>query len=174
MEYSDRMAEVMKVMSSRGILLTAWKNGQQANAMAIGWGMIGSIWSRPVWQVLVRPSRYTYELIEREGIFGVCVMPLALNAAVQHCGTVSGRNGDKLAETGLTAVRGEALGAPVLAQSVIHYECRVVHRNDFLPERMVPDIREGAYPSGDYHRVYWGQIVDARVDEAALGKLFEK
>jgi len=172
MGHTDHFADVMKVMTTRGLLLATWKEPGKANAMAIGWGMIGSIWSRPIWQVLVRPCRYTFQLLQQEQVFTVNVMPLALDAAVQLCGTVSGANRDKLAEAGLSVVPGTETPAPIIKESVIHYECHVVHSNDFLPEAMVPDIRTGCYPSGDYHHVYWGEIVDARVDTQALDKLF--
>jgi len=175
MEYTEYFAEVVQVLSTRGCLLASWKNRpDQVNAMTIGWGMIGTIWGRPVFQVLVRPSRYTADLLKKEPFFSVNVLPKALDAAVMLCGSRSGRNHDKLAEVNLTAVAGAAHGAPVIEQSVIHYECHIVESNQFAPEAMVPDIRDGAYPSGDYHRIYWGQILDCRVNKSAMNTLFQE
>jgi len=171
MTSTDHVTEVLDVLSSRGLLLATWKQPDKPNAMTIGWGMIGCVWGKPIWQVLVRPSRYTYELIEREGRFSVNVMPKSLAGAVELCGTVSGRDRDKLDEANLTVSSGEILGAPIIDQSVIYYECRVLHANDFVPEAMVPDVRKGNYPSGDYHRVYWGEIKQCRVDRDALDSL---
>lgn len=171
MRYDEHFAAVMKVMSTRGILLAAWKEPGVANAMTIGWGMVGSVWSRPLWQVLVRPSRYTCELLDRERLFTVNVLPAEMDAAVQLCGKVSGRDRDKLTEAKLTVSEGPATGAPVIEGSVIYYECHVLHSNDFVPEAMVPDIRDGCYPSGDYHRVYWGEVIDARVSKDGLARL---
>ncbi len=171
MSYTDHFAQVMEVMSSRGVLLCVWKDNEQANAMTIGWGMIGSVWSRPIWQVVVRPSRYTYTLLQKERIFSVNVMPKSFAPALELCGTVSGRNRNKLEESKLTVTRGAMTGAPVIQESVIHYECLVVHSNDFIPEAMIPDIRQGCYPSGDYHRIFWGQIQDCKVDVKGLAQL---
>ena len=42
---------------------------QRARPQMIG----GSVWGRPTWTVLVRPSRFTYELIEQTGDFTVSV-----------------------------------------------------------------------------------------------------
>jgi len=172
MHFTDHLAEVMKVTSTRGALLAAWIEPGRANAMAIGWGLIGSVWSRPIWHVMVRPSRYTYELLEHETVFSVNVMPLSLDPAVQLCGTKSGRDTDKIAETNLAVMPGPATGAPVIEQSVIHYECRVLHTNDILADNLADEVRRENYPSGDYHRLYWGQIIDSRVDPPALDKLF--
>ena len=172
MDYTEYFADVMRIMSSKGLLLATWKDaGTTANAMTIGWGMIGIIWGRPIWQVVVRPSRYTYQLMEREKFFSVNVMPKSLDAALKLCGVASGRDRDKLTDAKLTAVRGEGVGAPVIRESVIHYECHVLHANDFIPEAMIPDIRTGCYPSGDYHRIFWGEIVDCRVDRARVREL---
>lgn len=172
MKYTDYFPQVMEMMSTHGILLAVWSQpGKLANAMTIGWGLIGSVWSRPCWQVMVRPSRYTFELLKSQSIFTVNVLPKSHTHALAVCGSKSGRDLDKLAECGLTVTPGEVSGAPVIDQSILHYECHIVHSNDFVPEAMIPDIRKGAYPSGDYHRVFWGEILDCRVDPDAISQL---
>ena len=99
------------------------------------------------------------------------VPPPQLADAVLHCGTVSGRSEDKLATQGLTAVGAQRVTSPIIQQCVIHYECRVVHDNDVLPDELVPEIQAGAYKSGDYHRVYWGEIQAAYADVEAAAAL---
>ena len=47
--------------------------------------------------VLVRPSRYTYSLIEETGVFSVNVPTPEMKELVKVCGTRSGRELDKLA-----------------------------------------------------------------------------
>ena len=54
--------ETMESMSSGGLLLVA---GTKGNPMTIGWGTVGIIWHLPVFVVLVRPSRYTFEFMEQ-------------------------------------------------------------------------------------------------------------
>lgn len=158
---------VMDIVSHHGALLTTWISHSRANAMTISWAMIGSVWSKPIFQVLVRPSRYTYELIEREGRFAVNVLPTTMNTALQLCGSQSGRDMDKLATANLTAVC-SSHGCAVIDQSIVHYECIVVHRADLNADMLADDIRKSAYPTGDVHRVYWGEIVDCRCDPTAL------
>jgi flavin reductase (DIM6/NTAB) family NADH-FMN oxidoreductase RutF len=50
---------------------------------------------------------------------------------------------------------------------VIHYECRTLHRNDLVPEALVQAVREEFYANGDFHRVFFGEIVAAYADEDA-------
>lgn len=161
-EYKDCFAEVMAAMTARGLLLAAYDGKGKANAMAIGWGTVGSVWSMPLWIVLVRPSRYTYECIEHSGAFSVNVAGPELAEAVELCGTRSGRDGDKLADAHLTAEKGKVVAAPTLAECPIVYECSVVHRNDVVPGQLVQEIIDDAYGGGDFHRVYFGRILSAR------------
>ena len=73
-------------ISKNGLLLVA---GEKGNPMTIGWGTIGIIWGKPVFMVLVRPSRYTFELMEKSGEFSVNVPLHSLNKEVAICGSKS-------------------------------------------------------------------------------------
>ena len=157
--HSDHFDAVMRAMTTRGLLLAAYDRGDRPNAMTIGWGTVGAIWGRPMWVVLVRPSRYTYECIEHSGSFSVNVPGPDLEGACEICGTKSGRDRDKLAEAGLTAEAGRVASVPLLAECPLVYECQVVHANDVQPGRVAREIQTSAYISGDYHRVYFGQIL---------------
>jgi len=167
-EYFDA---VMAVMRSRGLLLAATDPRGRANAMTIGWGAMGGVWSMPVWIVLVRPSRYTYACIEHGGAFTVNVPAADMAGACEVCGTRSGRDGDKLAEAHLTPAPAGNVAAPVLDECPIVYECEVVHRNDVRPEMLVKELAEGPYAGGDYHRVYFGRIVAASAAGDAASRL---
>ena len=57
--------------AEEGLLLVTTGADGKANIMTIGWGTIGCIWSRPVFIVLVRPSRHTYSRLEQVSDFTV-------------------------------------------------------------------------------------------------------
>jgi len=160
-DYKEAMAQTAESLASGGILLTSQKAKGKPNSMAIGWGTIGSIWSRPVFIVLVRPSRYTFGLIESSGEFTVNVPPDELKDTVMYCGSVSGRDHDKFAEKNLTPLPGKAVACPIIKECVINYECKVIHSNDLVNANLDPEIVAAAYPKGDFHRVYFGQILRA-------------
>lgn len=168
--YDEYFAEVMQVLTSRGLFLTSAADGK-ANTMIIGWGLIGSVWGRPIWTVLVRPSRYTYQLIEQTGDFTISVPGADLEKACKLCGSVSGRDRDKLAEADLRAVPARNVKSPTIDGCLVHYECRVLHTNDIQPGTLVQPIITGAYRSGDFHRVYWGEIVATYADIDRLAEL---
>jgi len=167
MSFTDHYEAVIKVLTSRGLLIGAYDAAGKANLMAIGWGTLGAIWGKPLWIVLVRPSRYTYKCIEHSQCFTVNVPSAAMAESCTVCGTKSGRDIDKFAVCGLTHERAATVVAPAVAECPIIYECRVVHSNDILPPRLAQEIIAGAYKSGDFHRVYWGEILAARAEPDA-------
>lgn len=169
--YADFFAEVMRRMRGDGLLLVTTGSDGKPNVMTIGWGTVGSIWGRPTFLVLVRPSRYTYSRLEEIGDFTVNVPPPELADAANHCGTVSGRDHDKFQEKQLTILPSKEVRPPVIKECVIHYECRTLHRNDIIPGAVVQAVLDDAYPVGDYHRIYFGEIVAAYADEDAAERL---
>jgi flavin reductase (DIM6/NTAB) family NADH-FMN oxidoreductase RutF len=107
----------------------------------------------------VRPSRYTYGNIEATGEFMVNVPPADLTEACEHCGTVSGRDHEKFRECGLTPRAARHVEVPLIEECVIHYECRVLQRNDIVESQLDERIGREFYSTGDFHRVYYGEIL---------------
>jgi flavin reductase (DIM6/NTAB) family NADH-FMN oxidoreductase RutF len=169
--YTEYLKETNKMLGHGGLLLASADAKGNPNAMAIGWGTIGIIWSKPIFVVLVRPSRYTYDLIEVTNDFTVNVPTPQLADKVSYCGTVSGRNQNKFKATGLTVSPGKKVKSPIIEECVINYECRAVHKNDVIPDNLVDDIRHRAYRQGDFHRIYFGEILVAYADIDAKEKL---
>jgi flavin reductase (DIM6/NTAB) family NADH-FMN oxidoreductase RutF len=169
--YTDYFAETMRRLKEDGLLLVTAAADGTPNVMTIGWMTIGSIWARPSLIVLVRPSRHTYSRLEEVSDFTVNVPPRELSEAVAYCGRVSGRDRNKFEDRGLAVTPSREVRAPILAQCVIHYECRTLHRNDLVPDAVVQAVREEFYPNGDFHRVYFGEIVAAYADPDAPRRL---
>lgn len=169
--YTDFLDETIRRMRDDGLLLVTAGADGKPNVMTIGWGTIGAIWRRPVFVVLVKPSRYTYSRLEESGDFTVNVPPPELADAASHCGTVSGRDHDKFQEKGLTIIPSRQVRPPIIQECVIHYECRTLHRNDVVPETLTQAILDDIYPEGGFHRIYFGEIVAAYAEEDAAARL---
>ena len=158
-DYLDCQEEILRAFKeSRVLLVTQAKQGPP-NVMAIGWGQVGIIWRKPVFTLLVRPSRYTYGLIEEAGEFTVNIVPSQLKDLVQYCGSVSGRNHDKFKEKGMTAIPSSKIKTPIIRECILHYECRIIYKNDLIPSELETSIVTGFYTSGDIHRLYFGEIL---------------
>jgi flavin reductase (DIM6/NTAB) family NADH-FMN oxidoreductase RutF len=157
----EALPEMISRLKKPGLLLTC---GSEGNPITIGWCTIGIIWNRPVISVLVRPSRYSFELLRNNGDFAVCVPPgddRKIAAAVAWCGTHSGRDGDKYRGTGLTREPGIFIDTPYVAECPVHFECRSIHRGDVIEGALAPGITGEHYPDGDFHRIWWGEILGA-------------
>ena len=169
--YTDYFAQTIQRMRDDGLLLVSAGSDGTANVMTIGWATFGCIWARSICIVLVRPSRHTYGLLEQVNDFTVNVPPPELAMAASHCGTVSGRDHDKFREAQLTPCPSREVRSPIIQECVVHYECRTLHRNDVAPNALVQAVRDEFYPRGDFHRVYFGEIVAAYADEDAAVRL---
>lgn len=162
--WSHNFEGFCEALGSGGLLLVSLDRAGRPNAMTIGWAMLGEVWRRPMCAVLVRPSRYTYECLEATADFTVNVPPPELAEEVMFCGTESGRDHDKFAHCGFAASPGRKVKSPGIEQCLATFECVVVQRNDLVPEHFAPEIVGKLYAGGDFHRVYYGEVVDCYGD----------
>ncbi len=129
------------------------------NVMTIAWGSLGVMWDKPFVQVVVRPSRYTFELLEKQDTFTVSAFGPKYHDALLLCGTTTGRDSDKAKAAGLTPVPSTQVAAPGFQQADLILECRKIYADRFNPAKfLVPEI-EPNYGGSDYHAIYYGQIL---------------
>jgi flavin reductase (DIM6/NTAB) family NADH-FMN oxidoreductase RutF len=148
------------IWDEQNLLLTSGDFGKgHFNSMTVGWGSMGVMWGMPFAQVVVRPTRFTYEFIERYDTFTLCGFAKEYEAALELLGTKSGRDGDKITESGLTPVGSTRVSAPSFAQAELVLECRKIYRADMNPAQFLDERIERRYPKKDYHRIYYGEIL---------------
>lgn len=120
------------------------------NAMTAAWA--GVCCSRPpCLAVSLRKGRYTYDAVMARRAFTVNVPSEKHVREADFFGIASGRNVDKFAVTGLTAVHGDFVDAPIIAEFPLSLECRVIQ---------VVEI--------GVHTQFIGEILDVKADEAVL------
>ncbi len=158
--FDELLVKTHHLWAKQWLLLTSGDFAEgRYNTMTVGWGSLGTMWGRPFAQVVVRPIRYTYQFMEEHDTFTLCAFPEDCRSALQLLGTKSGRDGDKIAEAGLTPIASTRRAAPGFAEAELIIECRNIYWDDLDPTRFLdPDI-ERHYPQKAYHRIYFGQIV---------------
>ncbi|MFC1522678.1 flavin reductase family protein [Elusimicrobiota bacterium] len=161
MKYFEKFDKFCSSMRSGGCFLVVQDKKGKPNAMTIGWSMIGPVWSQPMLAVLVRPSRYTYKLIEKTGHFSVNVPINKLKKELALCGTKSGRDTDKITTCNLKVGRGKVKGISILKDCDLAYECEIVHKTKVLKQTLAEDLRKRYYPKGNFHIIYFGRILHA-------------
>ena len=162
--YDAYVQEALRALK-KGAFLTVKAEGE-VNTMTIGWGDIGIVWSRPMFMVMVRHSRHTYQLIENADEFTVS-FPLEgqLKEELNFCGTKSGRNVDKFAELGLEKLAGQKVEAPLIGGCDLHYECKIKYSQAMDPKQLDDEIADQLYPDSDYHTLYYGEIAGCYLTE---------
>jgi len=154
--YNQFLLEVDSHLKSGGIFVTS--KDEKPNTMVFGWGGINLFWGKPVFLVPIRKSRYSYDLIDKTSVFTVSVpLDQNLKKALSICGTKSGRFTDKFSECGLTPIAGQTVDVPIIGECLLHYECKVVYKQDMIPENLDNDIDSKWYP--DYHTMFFGEIL---------------
>jgi flavin reductase (DIM6/NTAB) family NADH-FMN oxidoreductase RutF len=168
---AEYLPETLQGLAHPGLLLVSRDTRRRPNAMTIGWGAIGIFWGEPIFIVSVRESRYTYQCLQKTGDFTLNLLPRKLADLAAFCGTVSGRDHDKLAEARLTAAPSLKVRSPIIEECLLHYECRIVHANDLAPKAMPTELVRSCYPRGDYHRFFFGEIVAVRAEDKLRRRL---
>ncbi len=162
----DLNLSVVNTLLNRWMLLSAGDfSQQQYNCMTVAWGFIGAMWNKPCAIAAVRPTRYTYQFMEQYPTFTLCTFPESFKNDLKILGTKSGRDTDKLGLTSLTPVQAETVAAPSFAEADMVIECRILFKNDIVPEGFVDSALEQNYPQKDYHLMYYGEILGVQVAE---------
>ncbi len=130
------------------------------NIITLAW--VGTVNSDPpMLSISVRKERFSYEMIKSTGEFVVNLVDEKLVRAADYCGVKSGRDTDKFSELGLTAGKAAKVSVPVIHESPVNLECKVVNT-----------LSLGS------HDLFIGEVIAVNVDETLIdnkGKLeFEK
>ncbi|MCF8240623.1 MAG: flavin reductase [Melioribacteraceae bacterium] len=147
------------------MLLTSGDINEKFNTMTVAWGSIGTMWNKPFVQVVVRPTRYTFEFTEKNDSFTLTAFPEKYKSALKLLGTKSGRDVDKIREAGLSPIKSQIVSAPTFYEAELSIECIKIYWDDFKPENFLKSWIDKNYPIKDYHRVYFGEIVHIRGEE---------
>ena len=166
----DYTGQILQALP-KGILLTTAFGGK-VNTMTIGWAHIGIEWGKPIFIAYVRESRYTKDMLEKNGEFTVNI-PLSDcdSKILGFCGSKSGKDVDKIESLGLTLVESDRVSAPGIKELPLTLECKVIYKQEQDLSAIAPEIIDRFYPDDaagkkDGHTAYFGQIVNAYLIEA--------
>ena len=133
------------------------------NTCTIGWGSIGTIWTRAAGNIVtiyVNPERYTWEFLMNNDYFTVSFFPEEYREDLQYLGTHSGRDEDKVAKTKLTPV---AAGESVtFKEAELTFVCKKIYAAQFDKDKMDPEVYQAVYGYRDWitHYEFIGTVVD--------------
>ncbi len=141
------------------------------NTMTVAWGSLGYMWNKPFAQVVVRPSRYTHDFINKYKSFTLCSFSEEQKKALEYLGSVSGRDETKIAQSGLTPVVAQKVETPVFEEAELVIECRKMYYDTMKPDMFLDKSIEQHYHDSDYHTIYFGEIVSVSAVEKYVKKM---
>ncbi|MDR0658598.1 MAG: flavin reductase family protein [Mediterranea sp.] len=157
-ELTDNFIEAI---GKEWMLVTAG-NKDSFNTMTASWGATGFLWNKPVAFVFIRPERYTHEFTEQNDCFTLSFLGKEHKGVHNVCGSKSGRETDKVKETGLRPVVSEK-GNILFEQARLSLECRKLYTTELkkenFPDESIPKQWYDA-AHGGYHTVYIAEITD--------------
>ncbi len=151
------ITDILSVFDKKWALLTAG-DSDKFNAMTISWGGLGTIWGKPVATVYVRTSRYTHDFMDSDDFFTVSFYPEEYRQILGVLGSKSGRDMDKINDSGLTPVK--AGGFVSFAEAEVTLVCRKLFKQQLDVANMPEDIAKSMYEGQAPHDMYIGEIVD--------------
>jgi len=96
----------------------------KANLVTLAW--VGTVCSDPpMLSIAVRPGRYSHPMIKQTREFVVNIPRADQAKAVDLCGNISGRSGDKFKAAELTPEPAAYVKAPLVKEFPVNIECRV-------------------------------------------------
>lgn len=157
----DIKENLIECIANEWTLISAGNEGG-FNMMTASWGFAGELWGSDAVEVFIRPQRYTLGFVEKEDRFALSFY--GDNKALHKiCGSKSGRDTDKVKETGLT---------PVFSDGTVYFEearlviiCKKQYADNIKEECFIDKDPLKWYENKDYHRFFIGKIEKVLIKE---------
>ena len=134
------------------VMVSCGDSPENYNIITVAW--TGTVCSDPpMCYISLRPERHSYPIIQRTGEYVINLTTRDLAEATDWCGVRSGRDYNKFRQMHLTPEAGQVVKAPLIAESPLNIECRVV------------DIR----PLGT-HDMFLSEVVAIDADESLIDR----
>lgn len=158
-DITKQAMHVFDLLAKDWMLISAGTE-EKWNTMTASWGGVGVIWGKPSVTAYIRHSRYTKEFIDNSEYFTITFLQDGHRDALNTLGSKSGREIDKMHESGLTPVFVE--GQPTFEEAKLVLVCRKRCKSEIAPEDILQqETIDKWYGDHDFHTMYIGEIVAA-------------
>ena len=158
------------------VLVTVADREGNSNIFTVAWA--GTICTNPpMLSISVRPERHSYHMMKETGEFVVNLTTESMAWATDYCGVRSGRDVDKWKETGLTPEKANVVDVPVIKESPVNIECRVVKVEElgshhmFIADVVAVDVDEAYMDEKDTFHLSMAKPWKILWDGRGAGKL---
>lgn len=155
MQKQVEYAEAVKTKYPEQIVIAVAKDKSgKANPITLGWTMFAS-GNPPMMAIAVATGHYSIQALEHSQCFTIAYPSAEMAQAALFFGSHSGRDTDKLAETGCRTEPARQIDSVLLSDAVANFEC----------------VEEARMQAGD-HIIYLGRVVAAHVNTEPRKRLY--
>ena len=117
------------------VMVSCGEMGGETNIITIAW--TGTTCSDPpMVYISVQPKRHSFSMIQKSGEFVINLVTEDLAKAMDFCGVRSGRDVNKWEACHLSPAPGKTVRCPLIAESPVNIECKVVSDTDLGSHHM--------------------------------------
>lgn len=155
----DKTFEIntFELFDKRWALVTAGTISKH-NSMTISWGGTGTLWSKPVVSIYVKPCRFTHRFIEENDYFVVSFFNEEYRKALEIMGTKSGKEVDKDALANLTPIKYKDV--VIYQEAEVTLICKKIYQNDLDINSIPKEIADKYYKKEEPHTMYVGEVIE--------------
>ena len=162
------LGKVYQLLEPGPVVLLSTARKGRANVMTMSWHMMVEF-EPPLVACVVSEANFSFAALRATGECVIAIPAHRLAAKVVAIGNASGRDVDKFARFGLTALRAARVGAPLIGECFANLECRVretrlvAQYNLFILEVLTAWIDPAQKrPKTIHHQGYGTFVVDGR------------
>ena len=154
--FNDLQINPFVKIGKEWMLVTA-TDGQKINTMTASWGGLGVLWNKNIAFIVLRPQRYTKEFVDSSNEFSLSFFDEKYKKTLSYFGKVSGRNEDKIANSGFNI--NYVNNIPTFKEASLIITCKSLYKQNLTPDCFIDDsIDKLNYPNKDYHTLYFAEI----------------
>lgn len=141
-----------------GLVLVTVGNKDKFNTMTIGWGTLGTLWSKPICNVYVKKNRYTHDFMDSNDYFTVSFFSEDYRTDMAILGTKSGRDLDKVSLSSLSPIKGD--NYVYFKEAKYTLVLKKIYSHDFDIDRIPLECKEHYYKDEPPHTMYVGEVIE--------------
>ncbi|MDD4515357.1 DUF4468 domain-containing protein [Massilibacteroides sp.] len=149
---------IIKMLSQDWMLITAGNNSE-FNMMTASWGGLGYLFGKPAAFCFINPTRYTYPLMEKYETYTLSFYTEAYRDVLLYCGNNSGKDKDKIKETGLTPITTPS-GSKAFNEAWMIIECRKLVSQPLSQESISNEEVRKEWIGKQVNKMFVGEIIN--------------